>query len=100
MGVDVGARPHNGAGLANLADPGDSLISRDAHGFAQVAREHAVLTEPNQIVAVPSFRLLDIELGSIWVLVQGLAQGDKLAIHATRARASTYGLGHGMSVSR
>lgn len=82
MGVYVGAGPHDGTGLADLAYPDDGLRYWDAHRLAQVAREHAVLTEPNQIVAVPGFRLLDIELGSVWVLVLGLAQGDKLAIHA------------------
>lgn len=73
MRIDVGLGPDHRTGLTELTDPGHGVSSLHHHGLGKVACEYSALTKPNQVISVPTLRLLDVKLGRIRVLVQRLA---------------------------
>lgn len=79
--------------MAEIADPGDGVGPRHHHSFRKVACEHAIFAKPNQVVAVPALRLLDVKLGCVGVLVQRLAQRHTLAVDTNTRPGIDVGLG-------
>lgn len=69
------------------------MSPRHHHSLGKVACEYSVLTKPNQVVAVPALRFLDVKLGRVRVLVQRLAQRHTLAVDTNTRSGIDVGLG-------